>query len=96
MLCYEHDGVEVYQFYAQADVTFSATEVIQENLVEDKHHKLARSIRSGVFDKNAKPNSLVRDTLNCIVAYPPTKQFTNEEEDLIWKFRFYLSNKKRH
>ena len=30
-----------------------------------------------------------------IMRYPPTKQLTSEEQDLIWKFRFYLSNQKK-
>ncbi|XP_075218357.1 phosphatidylinositol 3-kinase 59F [Lycorma delicatula] len=96
VVCYEQDGDEVYQFRAQADiVTVPDPEVLQENLVEDKHHKLARSLRSGVSDKDAKPNATMRDMLNTIVAYPPTKQLTTEEQDLVWKFRFYLSNQKK-
>lgn len=68
---------------------------LQENLVESKHHKLARSVRSGMSDKDAKPNASMRDMLNAIVSYPPTKQLSNEEQDLVWKFRFYLSNQKK-
>ena len=30
-----------------------------------------------------------------IVAYPPTKQLTSEETDLVWKFRYYLSSQKK-
>ncbi len=30
-----------------------------------------------------------------IVQYPPTKPLTSEEGDLVWKFRFYLSNQKK-
>ena len=30
-----------------------------------------------------------------IVQYPPTKPLSSEEGDLIWKFRFYLSNQKK-
>nr|CAD7439167.1 unnamed protein product [Timema bartmani] len=67
----------------------------QENLVESKHHKLARSLRSGVSDKDLKPNAMMRDVLNTLVAYPPTTQLTTEEQDLVWKFRFYLSNQKK-
>lgn len=67
----------------------------QENLVESKHHKLARSIRSGVSDRDLKPNAHMRDTLNTIVGYPPTTQLSVEEQDLVWKFRFYLSNQKK-
>ncbi|KDR23478.1 phosphatidylinositol 3-kinase catalytic subunit type 3 [Zootermopsis nevadensis] len=93
---YEQDGIEAYQFRRQADlVRVPDHEILQENLVESKHHKLARSLRSGVSDKDAKPNASVRDILNTIVAYPPTKQLATEEQDLVWKFRFYLSNQKK-
>lgn len=77
---------------------FSTTILIcgcQENLVESKHHKLARSLRSGGNDRDTKPNADVRDMLNVIVAYPATVQLSNEEQDLVWKFRFYLSNQKK-
>lgn len=67
----------------------------QENLVERKHHKLARSLRSGHCDKDAKPNAAIRDILNTIVSYPSTKPLTNEEQDHVWKFRFYLSTQKK-
>lgn len=93
---FEQDGDEVYQFRAQADiVTVPDQEILKENLVESKHHKLARSLRSGYSDKDAKPNATVRDMLNTIVSYPPTKQLSNEEQDQVWKFRFYLSNQKK-
>jgi len=93
---YEQDGDDIYHFRSQADlVRVPDPEILQENLVESKHHKLARSLRSGVSDKDAKPNASVRDLLNTIVAYPPTKQLTTEEQDLVWKFRFYLSNQKK-
>ncbi|XP_044740509.1 phosphatidylinositol 3-kinase catalytic subunit type 3 isoform X2 [Chrysoperla carnea] len=93
---YEPDGDEIYQFRSQADmVTVPDPEILQENLVESKHHKLARSLRSGGNDKDTKPNADVRDMLNAIVAYPATVQLSNEEQDLVWKFRFYLSNQKK-
>ena len=70
-------------------------ELMFDNLVEIKHHQLSRSARSGVSDRDLKPNSQIRDLLNTIVAYPPTKVMTAEEQDLIWKFRFYLMNQKK-
>lgn len=36
----------------------------QENLVESKHHKLARSLRSGPTDRDMKPEAKTRDQLN--------------------------------
>ncbi|KAE8745182.1 Phosphatidylinositol 3-kinase catalytic subunit type 3 [Frankliniella occidentalis] len=93
---YEPDGDSVYPFQAQPEiVTVPDHEILEENLVESKHHKLARSLRSGMSDKDAKPNAAVRDTLHNIVAYPPTKILTTEEQDLVWRFRFYLSNQKK-
>lgn len=64
-------------------------------MVESKHHKLARSLRSGQCDKDAKPNAAMRDILNTIVSYPPTKVLLNEEQDHVWKYRFYLSTQKK-
>ena len=61
-----------------------------ENPVESKHRKLARSYRTGPLDKNLKPNSKLRDELNVILNYPPTQIFTEQEKDLLWRFRFYL------
>ncbi|CAD1474675.1 unnamed protein product, partial [Heterotrigona itama] len=68
---------------------------IPENLVEIKHHKLARSLRSGGHTRELKPTSNVRDALNIIISYPPTTALSTEEQDLIWKYRFYLSNQKK-
>lgn len=66
-----------------------------ENIIEGKHHKLSRSARSCVSDKDLKPNASVRDQLNAIMSYPPTKVLTSEEQDLVWKFRYYLMNQKK-
>jgi phosphatidylinositol 3-kinase len=56
---------------------------------------LARSLRSGGNTKELKPTSIVRDALNTILSYPPTTALSTEEQDLIWKFRFYLSTQKK-
>uniref|UniRef100_A0A8D8XPF3 Phosphatidylinositol 3-kinase catalytic subunit type 3 n=1 Tax=Cacopsylla melanoneura TaxID=428564 RepID=A0A8D8XPF3_9HEMI len=96
VIYYEKDGDDVHQFRAHADIlTMPDPEILLDNLVENKHHKLARSERSGISDKDAKPNATVRDTLNTIISYPPSHVLTSEEQDLIWKFRFYLSNQKK-
>lgn len=70
-------------------------EIALENIIEIKHHKLSRSARSCLSDKDLKPNAMVRDQLNAIVSYPPTKILTSEEQDLIWKFRYYLMSQKK-
>lgn len=63
--------------------------------MEAKHHKLARSLRSGSNTRELKPTSTVRDALNTILVYPPTTALSTEEQDLIWKYRFYLSSQKK-
>lgn len=76
-------------------VTISDPEMKLENLVENKHHKLSRSVRSGISDRDLKPNSSIRDQLNSIVNYAPIRPLTNDEQDLLWKYRFYLTNQKK-
>ncbi|KAI9263703.1 kinase-like domain-containing protein [Sporodiniella umbellata] len=67
----------------------------RDNPVEAKHRRLVRSHRSGPLDRELKPNPKIRDELNSLMAYPPTKTLTSEEKNLIWKFRFYLTRDKR-
>lgn len=47
-------------------------------------------------DRDAKPTANARDQLHTIVyRYPPTTALTSEEQDLVWKFRFYLTSHKK-
>ncbi|CAG0913122.1 unnamed protein product [Notodromas monacha] len=93
---FEPDGEEVFQ--ARGNSSFSVVadfEMFQENLVEAKHQKLARSLRSGLSDRDLKPNSGIRDALQRITLYPPTQHLTPEEQDLVWRYRFYLTANKK-
>nr|QFR39795.1 phosphatidylinositol 3-kinase catalytic subunit [Azumapecten farreri] len=93
---FEKDGDEPFNYRTHADVvTIPDPEILAENLVESKHHKLARSLRSGPTDRDMKPDAKTRDLLNAIASYPPFKPLTSEEQDLIWKFRFYLCSQKK-
>ncbi|OXV08251.1 hypothetical protein Egran_03984 [Elaphomyces granulatus] len=65
------------------------------NPCEDKHRKLVRSHRTGVMDRDLKPNPKIRDELNVIMSYGPTQELSAEEKDLIWRFRYYLARDKR-
>ncbi|XP_011493159.2 phosphatidylinositol 3-kinase catalytic subunit type 3 [Aedes aegypti] len=94
---YEPDGDSKFLFVSKPKlVTVPDTETLQENLVERKHHRLSRSARSGLSDRDAKPTASVRDLLHSIVhRYSPTSTLSSEEQDLIWKYRFYLSAQKK-
>jgi phosphatidylinositol 3-kinase len=76
--------------------SFTCHFFFQDNLVEKKHHRLARSARSGLSDRDAKPTAAIRDQLHSIVyRYPPTHPLSLEEQDLVWKYRFYLRSHKK-
>lgn len=93
---FEKDGDEPLVYKTIPDlVQVPDPEIDMENLVESKHHRLARSLRSGPTDRDMKPDAKTRNLLHEIVRYPPTKTLTSEEEDLVWKFRFYLCNQKK-
>ncbi|CAD7093767.1 unnamed protein product [Hermetia illucens] len=94
---YEPDGDKKYSFVCKPRlVIVPDSEILQDNLVERKHHRLARSARSGLSDRDAKPTASERNTLhNIVYRYPPTCNLTSEEQDLVWKFRFYLSTQKK-
>ncbi|XP_032217979.2 phosphatidylinositol 3-kinase catalytic subunit type 3 [Nematostella vectensis] len=93
---FEKDADEVDYVCTNPEIVkLPEPEILLDNLVEIKHHKLVRSIRSGTVSRDLKPNANTRDHLNQIVSYPPTKVLTSEEKDLVWQFRFYLTNQKK-
>ena len=67
----------------------------KDNPTESKHRRLVRSHRTGVLDRDLRPNAKIRDELNTIMAYGPTQELNAEEKDLIWKFRHHLTREKR-
>ena len=67
----------------------------KDNPAESKHRRLVRSHRTGVLDRDLKPNAKIRDELNTIMSFGPTQELNGEEKDLIWKFRHHLMRDKR-
>ena len=67
----------------------------KDNPAENKHRRLVRSQRTGVLDRDLKPNAKIRDELNTIMSYGPTQELNAEEKDLIWRFRHHLTRDKR-
>ncbi|EHL00182.1 putative Phosphatidylinositol 3-kinase vps34 [Glarea lozoyensis 74030] len=53
------------------------------------------SHRTGAMDRDMKPNARVRDDLNAILAYSPTRVLVANEKDLIWTYRHHLTRDKR-
>lgn len=69
-------------------------EIGLENPAEWKYRKLTKGILRGAIDPNLKPNKEERAKLNEIMANP-NDVLRNEERDLLWKFRFTLTDDKR-
>lgn len=67
----------------------------KDNPAESKHRRLVRSHRTGILDRDLKPNAKIRDELNTIMSYGPTQELKGEEIDLVWKFRHHLTKDKR-
>ncbi|KAI9804478.1 MAG: hypothetical protein M1825_001377 [Sarcosagium campestre] len=67
----------------------------RDNPCETKHRRLVRGQRTGVLDRDLRPNAKIRDELNNIMSYSPTQDLNPEEKDLVWKFRHHLSRDKR-
>ncbi|KAI4104057.1 MAG: hypothetical protein L6R37_003463 [Teloschistes peruensis] len=67
----------------------------KDNPAESKHRRLVRSHRTGILDRDLKPNAKIRDELNTIMSYGPTQDLKGEEVDLVWKFRHHLTKDKR-
>ncbi|KAH1253219.1 Phosphatidylinositol 3-kinase, root isoform [Glycine max] len=70
-------------------------EVGKINPSEHKQLKLARSLTRGVIDRDLKPSSNERKSIQRILKYPPTRTLSGDERQLLWKFRFSLMSEKR-
>lgn len=88
------NGFECYDIASRLRV-YDPEVGARDNPVESKHRRLVRSHRTGVVDRDLKPNAKVRDELNNIIAYAPTHLLSPDEKDLIWKFRHHLTSNKR-
>lgn len=70
-------------------------EVGKINPSEHKQLKLARSLTRGIIDRDLKPSSNERKSIQMILKYPPTRNLSGDERQLLWKFRFSLMSEKR-
>ncbi|KAJ7556484.1 hypothetical protein O6H91_05G085500 [Diphasiastrum complanatum] len=70
-------------------------EVGRQNPCENKQLKLARSVTRGMIDRDMKPSANERKEIQKILKYPPTRNLSGEERQLLWKFRFSLMSERR-
>ncbi|GAB2220488.1 hypothetical protein Drorol1_Dr00008141 [Drosera rotundifolia] len=70
-------------------------EVGKINPSEHKQIKLARSLTRGIIDRDLKPSSNEKKSIQRILKYPPTRTLSGDEKQLLWKFRFSLMSEKK-
>ena len=83
-----HHGEQLWRIY-------DPEQFQKVNPCEDMHKRLARGRRTGLLDRDLKPSAKIRDELNRIITYPPTQELSQDEKDLLWKFRHHLAKEKR-
>ncbi|KAJ0404845.1 hypothetical protein P43SY_007927 [Pythium insidiosum] len=66
----------------------------EDNPAERKYRKLARDILRGSIDPNLKPSRDEKARIEELLAMP-TDALRNEDKDLLWKFRFTLTDNKK-
>ncbi|KAG6754028.1 hypothetical protein POTOM_042036 [Populus tomentosa] len=76
-------------------VTVWDPEIGKINPSEHKQLKLARSLTRGIIDRDLKPSSNERKSIQRILKFPPTRILNGDERQLLWKFRFSLMSEKR-
>lgn len=73
-------------------ITFYDPEINRESPAEAMHQKLARSMARETENPRLRPNTQEKAQLDRIIKYPPSKALTREERDIIWKFRYSITN----
>ncbi|GMT28196.1 hypothetical protein PFISCL1PPCAC_19493, partial [Pristionchus fissidentatus] len=68
-------------------------ELGMENPCETKYTTTMRQISPA--DRQLKPNTKGRQTIEAILELPPSKSMTAEQANLIWKYRYFLSTNNR-
>ncbi|KAH3742753.1 atypical PIKK PI3K protein kinase [Pelomyxa schiedti] len=65
------------------------------NLVESKHFQLTKRFHRRTPNKDMKPSVAESRELTKIMKYPPTKELSVEDRDLLWKFSIHLTKNKK-
>ncbi|VUZ57520.1 unnamed protein product [Hymenolepis diminuta] len=63
------------------------------NPYDEMYFKMTRTVSSAYEDRKKIPNQEIKDRLKAILDLSFTDRLTPADSDVIWKYRFYLSNK---
>lgn len=75
-------------------ITIWDPDLNEENPAERKYRKLARDILRGSIDPNLKPSRDEKARIEHLLT-TPTDILKNEDKDLLWKFRYTLTDNKK-
>lgn len=93
---YDPDFQLTANYATATTATTNATHTANANAVLDpielKYHKLERNINNNsIIDKDLKPSPQLRDELLKILLKPSNAELTDNEKNLMWRFRYYFS-----
>lgn len=91
---------EIYNDYHPTMDTGPIVQVVdpeqfRENPIDRKYRRLIRGAERGLFDKDLKPNAKTRDDLNKLINSSPVHELSDDDKNLLWKFRYYLTRHKQ-
>ena len=66
---------------------------MKTNIIEEKYVKLEHSNQN--FEQHLKPDAEKRLILQRILSEPVTKELKKEDKNLLYKYRFYLTQNKK-
>uniref|UniRef100_K3X9V2 phosphatidylinositol 3-kinase n=1 Tax=Globisporangium ultimum (strain ATCC 200006 / CBS 805.95 / DAOM BR144) TaxID=431595 RepID=K3X9V2_GLOUD len=75
-------------------ITVWDPELNEENPSERKYRRLARDILRGSIDPNLKPSRDEKGRIELLLA-TPTNTLKNDDKDLLWKFRYTLTDNRK-
>jgi phosphatidylinositol 3-kinase len=96
VLYYEEDTDRCLQTLPSNELfVVNDPELELDNIIELKNRKLEHSKQMGVADMHLKPDTDNKSLLTKIVNYPVTRALKREEQALMWKYRYYLTQNKK-
>ena len=75
--------------------TFIDPEIGKDSPAEVMAQKIARSAARGKENPLLRPNTQEKAILDHIIKYPPSKALNRDEKEIIWRFRYALTNEGR-
>lgn len=82
-------------FTVNSLVVIADWDMDQENLCEDMHRRMNHNVLRGKFDVHIKPNLREKEAIDAIIQAPANRSMSYEDMDLLYRFRYSLTDNKK-